>query len=65
VERLIQFITSFATTVTNEGGNEEFALFLISYLLEYSNVKEKAVRFRSCQLTSGIINSLNEEAEIE
>lgn len=80
VERLIQFIITFATTPSNtadhaddvnashnssNGDDYDFALLLLSYLLEYTNVKEKAVRFRTCQLVAGIVNALSESAEIE
>jgi condensin complex subunit 3 len=66
VERLIQLTVHFATFVENNTHpNEDFAVFLIGYLLEYTNVSEKAVRFRSSQLIALIINALNDDAELE
>ncbi len=66
VERLIQFVVQFATFLEDgKQPNESFALFLISYLLEYTTAKEKAVRFRTTQLISNLINGLSEEAELE
>ncbi len=63
VERLCNFITSFVTS--NEEGVQGLAMALVKYLLDVADVKDKAVRFRVCQLISLIMNNLNEDAEIE
>jgi condensin complex subunit 3 len=66
VERVVQFVVNFATyTEGNSRPNENFAIYVIGYLLQYTNVKEKAVRFRSTQIIANIINSMSEESEIE
>jgi hypothetical protein len=71
VERIIQFVISFATekvklSKNDEQGedNNEFALFFVNYLLEYTTAKEKAVRFRTTQLISGIVTTLDDSCEI-
>ncbi len=63
VERLCNFITSFVTS--NEEGVQGLAMALVKYLLDVADVKDKAVRFRVCQLISLIMTNLNEDAEIE
>ncbi len=40
-------------------------IFPFRYLLAILDVKDKAVRFRGCQLLSGILNNLGPEAELE
>eukprot|EP01080_Neovahlkampfia_damariscottae_P012834 gene12834-7184_t len=63
VERVIQFIVKFAAT--SEEKPENFCCSLILKLLPLTNCKEKAVRFRTCQIISGIISELPDEAEVE
>src|SRR5690625_5141360 len=66
VERIIQFLVKFATSTEGKGANDtDFVTFLLHYLLDICDAKEKAARFRSCQFIGGILNTLNEEAEIE
>ncbi len=66
VERVVQFVVNFATYAEeNSKPDESFATYLISYLLQYTDVKEKAVRFRSTQIISSLMNSMSEETEIE
>lgn len=66
VERVVQFLVNFATfSEENSKPNEAFATYIISYLLQYTDVKEKAVRFRSTQIVANLINSMSEESEIE
>jgi condensin complex subunit 3 len=64
VERLIQFIITFSTIRDDESTSEEFGLALITYLLQYTNAKDKAVRFRSCQIIAGIVHSMSDEVEL-
>eukprot|EP01114_Cavostelium_apophysatum_P015640 TRINITY_DN4306_c0_g1_i1.p1 TRINITY_DN4306_c0_g1~~TRINITY_DN4306_c0_g1_i1.p1 ORF type:complete len:1452 (-),score=526.24 TRINITY_DN4306_c0_g1_i1:463-4818(-) len=40
--------------------SENFTVFIIQHLLQVTNSKDKAVRFRSCQILAGLINSLEE-----
>jgi hypothetical protein len=42
----------------------EFATRVITWLLEKSNAKDKAVRFRVCQLVAKILHNMPEDAEI-
>ena len=66
VERLIQFIVNFSTFSEDLNvPNEEFAVFLIGYLLEHTDSKEKGVRFRTTQLIANLINAMGEESELE
>ncbi len=59
---MIQFSTAPST---NSAVVDEFAVILIGYLLEYTTVKDKAVRFRSTQIIAGIVNNLGPETELE
>ena len=68
VERLIQFILAFVHSKSDKNPDtlgEEFGMCLVSYLIEHTNVKDKAVRFRACQLIAGIVNCLSEQSELE
>jgi condensin complex subunit 3 len=68
VERVCKFIVHFVTSPELrklQTGDAELGLDIIRYLLEVTDVKDKAVRFRSCQFIAGIMNSLGEDAEIE
>ncbi len=70
VERLVQFIVGFATeSITDKDGNTdnngEFCVKLLRKMLEFSLLKDKAVRFRSTQIIAGIINTLSPDCEIE
>jgi len=63
VERLIQFIAKFAVSCSQESQN--FTARFLKHLVSISDVKDKAIRFRCCQLLGNIMNALDEEAEIE
>ena len=63
VERIIQFIIKFAST--SDEKPEKFCCELILKLLPLTNCKEKAIRFRTCKIISGIISELPDEAETE
>ena len=76
VERCIEFILRFAVdqdAVSEEHSDEdgedvsadaEFAVNLLASLIPLHNAKDKAVRLRVCQLVSGLLNGLGEDAEI-
>lgn len=69
-ERLIQFIINLATQFEDDKerkdpSNYDFAFSLINHLMGYLEAQDKAVRFRSLQLLSGIVNNMNEDIEIE
>ena len=65
-ENVVNFIIKFAThnKEHSEGGfsGSEFYLFLLDYLLTFTNVKERAVRYRCCQLLQGLLQNLGEDA---
>jgi condensin complex subunit 3 len=65
VERLVQFIIHFACNGEHGQDGEEFSMYLVRYLLRHTAAQDKAVRFRSCQIIAGIINTMNEDTEIE
>jgi len=58
-ERLIQFLVKFAVFRDSEGDEfqEDFISFFLQYLLGLCDVKDKTVRFRCCQLISGLLGS--------
>lgn len=70
VERLIKFFVGFATGqyLTEEDPNElvqEFTDFFLKYLLALAVAREKAVRFRCCQVISGIVETLSRQENVE
>jgi condensin complex subunit 3 len=66
VERVVQFIVKFVTHTEGKASNgSDFPTFFLRYLLGVYDAKDKAVRFRVCQLIGGVLNTLNEDAEIE
>lgn len=63
IERIVQFIVNFI--VDEEKYDQKFTSDIIRKLSKYSNAKDKAVRFRVCQIVSNIINSLPDDADFE
>lgn len=61
IERCIEFIVKFATSC----GDSFFLNHFIYYLLSISGAKDKAVRFRVTQMISKLLNSLDDDAELE
>ena len=63
---MIRFIIAF--TSHREPGHEEeadeFCESLIRFLLNVTAAKDRAVRFRACQMVAGILNALGPDAEI-
>lgn len=80
VERVVSFVAGYAASCAaaaaaagssandsdddDGGGEQTFCSFLLTYLLEFSNAKDKSVRFRACQLIASVLNALGEDAEI-
>lgn len=70
VERLIKFLVSFTTgkSLNDERSTvlvQEFTDFMLKYLLALVVAKEKTVRFRCCQLISGIMEVLSSQENVE
>ncbi|KAL3865140.1 hypothetical protein ACJMK2_006761 [Sinanodonta woodiana] len=80
VERVVDFIAKFATAVKkNEGegdGEEEnetrdevegniLLIELFDFLLKHHSARERAVRFRCCQMVNKLLSSLGEHAQID
>lgn len=66
VERVLSFVVSFVTH-REEGKEEESDEFLenmLSFLVCIAKAKDKAVRYRVCQLIAGIFNGMEEDAEV-
>jgi condensin complex subunit 3 len=65
VERVAQFFVDFAVYDGQDFQFDEvFFNWFLSALLGMSKAKEKAIRFRVCQLVSGLMAGLVEDAEI-
>lgn len=62
VERLVEFVTKF--TAKYGDGEATFNERVLGFLLAKSNCKDKAVRFRCCQLISLLMQNLSENAEL-
>lgn len=67
VERVCKFIVSFVTRPDQQRSDNGSPLFnsLIRHLLDVSDAKDKAVRFRATDLIARMMHELDEEAEIE
>jgi condensin complex subunit 3 len=67
VERCVKYVVRL-TTHAGEGDEapleDAFAMNLLEWLLNNSRAKDKAVRYRVCQLVQCIMNSLSDDAEI-
>eukprot|EP00898_Chlorokybus_atmophyticus_P007975 jgi/Chlat1/8179/Chrsp76S07654 len=63
VDRLLKFVTALATFRDKQSeDDEEFVEALLTYLADLSCCKDKAVRYRTCQLVAAIMHSLDEDA---
>ncbi|KAK7111031.1 condensin complex subunit 3-like [Littorina saxatilis] len=76
VERTIDFIAKFVTSLSSapaaeasdqESESEANPLMqrLFDFLLQHHNAKDRAVRFRACQLVTKLLGNLGEEATID
>ena len=65
VERLLQFVANLASFSNDKyASDSELAVDLLEQIIPLTKAKDKAVRFRTCQLTSKLLNSLGEDAEV-
>jgi condensin complex subunit 3 len=65
VERVIEFITGYVTDpCENMEQRDELAFFILEYLLTRANAKDKAIRYRVCQIAAKILNKMGEDAEV-
>ena len=64
VERLVAFVAR--AVVAMDAGQEDpgFAVRFLHQLLHLSSAKEKAVRFRVCQLTALVLDAMGPDAEL-
>jgi len=65
VERMLQLIASLVS-FSNEkySTDSELAVHLLQRMVPLTRARDKAVRFRACQLTAKLLNSLGEDAEV-
>lgn len=57
VERLLQFVANLASFSNDKyASDSELAVDLLEQIIPLTKSKDKAVRFRSCQLTSKLLN---------
>ena len=65
-ERVVRFIVTFCAW-REEGMEEdadEFNEAFLGFLLNLHGAKDKAVRFRACQIIAGVLNGLGADAEV-
>ena len=65
-ERVVRFLVAF-TSARHPGTEEEaddFAEAFLGFLLNLATAKDKAVRFRVCQIVAGVLNALGPDAEV-
>ncbi|XP_022086528.1 condensin complex subunit 3-like isoform X2 [Acanthaster planci] len=78
VERTLDFVARFAASfavAVNSGDETEeelpqtpannFMVFLFAFLLQHHNARDRAVRFRVCQMINKLLVSLGDEAQID
>lgn len=66
VDRLLAFISSFVTQpdLLDEQARDAAVEQLLTYLVTRASAKDKAVRYRVCQLISMVVEKMGDEAEI-
>jgi condensin complex subunit 3 len=66
VERLVKFVGLMATHSVKKHAEQrdQFLDSLLRYLMVRSTTRDKAVRFRCCQLVATVLHALDPEAEI-
>eukprot|EP00041_Stephanoeca_diplocostata_P027981 m.780788 g.780788 ORF g.780788 m.780788 type:complete len:1081 (-) comp23284_c0_seq2:209-3451(-) len=68
VERCIDFLVKFVSGMDTSSDDEhDFNLLnpFLEHVLKWHGAKDKAVRFRVCQITSRLLHALPEEAELD
>lgn len=65
IERFMRLVAGFVS-FTNEkyARDGEMASSLLEYMIPLTASKDKAVRFRTCQLTSRLLNGLGDDSEV-
>ena len=65
-ERVVRFLVHFTASRTpgTEEEADEFCENFLGFLLNLATAKDRAIRFRVCQLVAGVLNALGVEAEI-
>ena len=65
VERFMKLVASFVSFSNEKYPRDgEMAASLLEYLIPLTAAKDKAVRFRTCQLTSLLLNGLGDDSEV-
>jgi condensin complex subunit 3 len=67
VERVIALVAAFAAerSADVDAGTANFSSLVLQYLLEHSNARDKAVRFRTCQTLAAALMALPEDAALD
>ena len=65
-ERVVRFLVGFtaARPEAREEEADDFAEAFLGFLLNLAGARDKAVRFRTCQIVAGVLNALGPDAEI-
>ena len=65
-ERVVRFLVGFtaARPEAREEEADDFAEAFLGFLLNLAGARDKAVRFRTCQIVAGVLNALGADAEI-
>jgi condensin complex subunit 3 len=65
VERMLGLVASLASFSNDKyQADSELGVELLQRLMPLTSARDKAVRFRACQLTARLLNSLGEDAEV-
>ncbi|KAJ1480954.1 armadillo-type protein [Baffinella frigidus] len=65
VERFVKLVSSFVSFSNDKYARDgDMAATLLEYLIPLTASKDKAVRFRSCQLTAMLLNALGADSEV-
>jgi uncharacterized membrane-anchored protein YjiN (DUF445 family) len=62
-QRLAEFIVKFVSA--HGAGEASFNERVLRWLLKFTEAKSNAVRQRACQLVSGLMASLSDDAELD
>ena len=65
VERMLQLVANLVCFQNDKYQTDsELAVHLLQRMVPLTAARDKAVRFRACQLTAKLLNSLGEDAEV-
>ncbi|CAH0402752.1 unnamed protein product [Chilo suppressalis] len=62
VDRVIQFVATFSTSLDDE---EEFLMFICNIIFECQCVSGQSVRYRASQLLAAVLSALGEDASLD